>query len=497
MTKSPSGSAALRIGVVDIGSNSIRLVIFDSLSRAPAVVFNEKILARLGRGLIPGGKLDPAGVEKALEALRRFSAIAKVLNVSRLIAVATAAVREAADGQDFAQKVEKLCGIKIDILKGEEEARLSALGVVSGIPDAEGVAGDLGGSSLELIHLTKQNTDHHVTLPLGPFRLDELASSNTVVNDVIHSELKSLTWLAPALYNRSFYAVGGAWRAVAKVHMAHVNHPLRVVHQYTVAWQEIEPFLGLLARMSHSSLEKLEGISLRRIDTLAQAAVVLREIGQYAAPAQIVFSAFGLREGCLYDSLMNTERGRDPLIEGCIAYGERSTRFPGHFRLRDAWLNGILTGAPASVRRLASAAVALSDLAWGDHADYRAEETLQRVLALPVVAIDHPGRAFLAVVLYTRYGGDDLSHRLEGLLRLLDEEAQRWAKMTGYALRLAYSFAAGAVAPLTRAKLEICDHDLVMTVVAEDGLLIGEMTRRRIEKLATFLQLRPVIRITE
>lgn len=497
MAKFSSGPAASRIGVVDIGSNSIRLVIFDSLSRAPSVVFNEKILARLGRGLALGGRLDPAGVEKALEALQRFSAIAKVLNVSRLIAVATAAVREAADGQDFVRKVEKLCGMKVDILKGEEEARLSALGVVSGIPDAEGVAGDLGGSSLELIHITKQVANHHVTLPLGPFRLDELASSDAAIKDVIHSELKPLTWLAPALNNRSFYAVGGAWRAVAKVHMAHVGHPLRVVHQYTVGWQELEPFLGLLARMSHSSLEKLEGISHRRIDTLAQAATLLREIVHYAKPARIVFSAFGLREGCLYDSLMDTERGRDPLIEGCIAYGERSTRFPGHFRLRDAWLNGMLIGSPPAVRRLASAAVALSDLAWGDHADYRAEETLQRILALPVVAIDHPGRAFLAVILYVRYGGDDLGARLEGLLRLLDEETRRWAMMTGYALRLAYSFAAGAVAPLTRAKLEICDQDLVMTVMAEDRLLVGEMTRRRLEKLAIFLQLHPVIQIKE
>ncbi|MEZ5647598.1 MAG: Ppx/GppA family phosphatase [Alphaproteobacteria bacterium] len=487
---------ALRTGVIDIGSNSIRLVVFESLNRAPIVVFNEKVLARLGYGLKQGGTLDEESVACALKALQRFSAISKELKVGTLIAVATAAVREAADGANFVHRVQELCGIKVSILEGKEEARLSALGVMSGIPNAEGTFGDLGGSSLELAQLNKRTAKNHVTLPLGPFRLDEMATSKVMTKAFIQKELHSLAWLG-ALRGYPFYAVGGAWRAVAKTHMAHVKHPLRVVHQYTVPWRDMDPFLDLLARVTPSSLGKLGVISPRRIDTLSQAAAVLHEIGCRIQPSHIVFSAFGLREGCLYDLLPEAERARDPLIESCIAYGERVARFPGHFQLRDTWLNDLLTEAPTEIRRLARAAVAVSDLAWEDQPDYRAEEVLHRVLALPIAAIDHPGRVFLAMALFVRYGGDSLTKPLNELLRLLSEDGQWWARITGYALRLSYSFAAGAGESLARSRLRVRDSTLVMTISAGDRLLVGEETRRRIEKLATFLRLEPKIEIEE
>ncbi|MBU1539361.1 MAG: Ppx/GppA family phosphatase, partial [Alphaproteobacteria bacterium] len=141
------------VAAIDIGSNSVRLVLYRLEGRAIWTVFNEKVLAGLGRDMPVTGRLSVEGAAQAITALKRFSAVIEGVQPALAFIAATAAVREAEDGPDFCDKVAAETGLRIRVLSGEEEARYAALGVLAGIPQADGVAGDLGGSSLELVRL--------------------------------------------------------------------------------------------------------------------------------------------------------------------------------------------------------------------------------------------------------------------------------------------------------------------------------------------------------
>ncbi|MGQ0675590.1 MAG: exopolyphosphatase, partial [Rhodospirillales bacterium] len=288
-----------RVGVIDIGSNSIRLVVFERASRAPVALFNEKVMCGLGRGLEDSGKLNADAIERAIANLRRFAALAAAMRVEKLEALATAAVRDAKNGPEFIREVTRACKLQARVLDGEEEARLSGLGVLSAAPEADGAMGDLGGGSLELVELGGGQIGKHVTLPIGPLRVMPGADGNRKkMKEAIDRHLDKAAWLG-AVQGRSFYPVGGAWRALARVHMEQTNHPLHVIHNYEIKWDEAEEFLQLVSRLSPSSLSKMYGVSRRRHETLPYAALLMIQLAKLMKPKRIVFSAFGLREGWL------------------------------------------------------------------------------------------------------------------------------------------------------------------------------------------------------
>ena len=213
------------VGVVDIGSNSVRLVIYDSQRRAAAPVFNEKVLCGLGRGLAATGELSPSGVERALAALARFRTLCRAIDTDRIYAVATAAAREASNGKQFTKAAEAALAHKIQVLSGKQEARLAAYGVIGSFPDADGVVGDLGGGSLELVDVSNGEQTNGVTLPLGPLRLiDESGGSMKKAKEIIDRHLSDLEVLN-SLKGRTFYAVGGTWRNLGRLHMHQTGYP--------------------------------------------------------------------------------------------------------------------------------------------------------------------------------------------------------------------------------------------------------------------------------
>ena len=203
------------VAVVDIGSNSVRLVVYDGLRRSPTPVFNEKILCGLGKGVAITGKLADSGIARALAALRRFRALAKQIGVKQVFAVATAAAREATNGQTFIESAEEAIGVGINVLSGKEEARYAALGVIAGIPEADGIVGDLGGGSLELIDVQDGKLRDGITLPIGPLRLIDMSGGSIKrAKEIVDEYLEKATLLGN-LKGRSFYAVGGTWRNLA------------------------------------------------------------------------------------------------------------------------------------------------------------------------------------------------------------------------------------------------------------------------------------------
>ncbi len=483
--KSDGPAAAGRVGVIDIGSNSIRLVVYDGLTRAPIPLFNEKVFAALGKTVGETGRLNPEGVIQAFETLTRFSHLLEAMDVASCHVVATAAVRDAADGRDFLDRVKARSALAVTIISGEEEGRLSAEGVLSGIPDADGAMGDMGGGSVEIVRLLRGRVGPRQSIPFGPFRLMAAGGSRGAMIAAIDGALQSMTWL-PEVGGATLYAVGGIWRAFAKVHMEQVGHPLHIIHHYAIDAVHALDFAQLLSRQSRASLEG-SGISRRRVEALPYAALFMERLLRRASPGRLVFSAYGLREGILHDLLPLATRAEDPLISACEAVADRIGRF-GDPRPLINWIAPIAPEA-GGFSRLSVAACFLSDIGWLEHPDYREPQAYLRALRMPFGGIDHVGRAFIALALHLRYGGRVEDAVTSVSRALLDEAAMRGAVALGLGLRLAYTVSGGALSLLENTRLGREGDRLVLKIARRSADLRVDAVERRLDALARALDM--------
>jgi exopolyphosphatase / guanosine-5'-triphosphate,3'-diphosphate pyrophosphatase len=484
----PRLRADRRIAVVDIGSNSIRLVVFDGLKRAPFPLFNEKVMCGLGRGLERTGILDPEGVTLALDNLGRFVILAEVMGVKRIDLLATAAVRDASNGKEFVRNVEKVCRQSVQILSGEEEARLSAMGVLMGMPTATGVMGDLGGGSLELVRLEGGNLGEHATMPLGPLRLAEAAGEDMgKAANLVDAALEPLSWLRD-FKGETFYPVGGAWRTLARIHMEQSGYPLHVIQEYRVQRRDLEEMARLIAGMGRKSLSRLANVARRRLEALPYAATVLERVLKAMRPATVAFSAFGLREGHIYDLLPAAERQRDPLLAMASDLATVLGRSAASSADLEAWTGPLFAGETDAQLRVRRAVCELSDFAWREHPDYRADHALNQALHLPFYGVDHRGRCFLALALHARYGGD----AEEGIAKLphglIDPDSCDRAIVLGLALRLAYALTGGAPELLSHTRLELSKDRLTLKIEPKWRILAGDAVQRRLDALGKALE---------
>lgn len=471
-----------RVGVIDIGSKSIRLVVYDRLIRAPLPVFNEKVMCGLGRSLAETGRLDPGGRDAALENLVRFTTLLEGMNVDRVDVLATAAVRDAEDGASFVAEVAARTGLDIQVISGSEEARLSGLGVLSGIPRADGVVGDLGGGSLELVGVDQGRISEQATLPLGPFRLMGWKGAPTKARPRVAEILAGEPWLE-AYRGRPLYAVGGAWRALAKVHMAKRDHPIHVIQEYTVPGDDMAELADLIAHQS--SLERMPGVSKRRLEALPYAATVMVALHDLLAPEVVVFSAGGLREGHLFDLLPADQQADDPLLAACRDIADRIDRFGlGDVGRMAGWIDPLFADEPPGFRRLRQAAALLSDIGWAEHPDYRAEHAFLRVLRLHAGGLSHVERAQLAIATYARYGGSPGNGPTKPAIGLLSEEERTWAQRLGLALRLSHTLTGGAPEVLSRTTLEHDGNAIRLCLPSGAETLGGDVVRRRLDAVA-------------
>ena len=493
----PAYDAPREFAAVDIGSNSVRLVLYRLEGRAVWTVFNEKVLAGLGRDLASTGRLSEDGAAMALTALKRFAAVIDGVRPARTFVAATAAVREAADGQAFCERVAAETGLVIRVLSGEEEARYAALGVVAGMPSAQGVAADLGGSSLELTRIDAGGLGRGITLPLGPFSLANDGPFDAGrLRDVIAQRLKP----AADFRTDTLHAVGGAWRTLAQVHMGHVRYPLHVVHQYVMEAGEARDIARVIARSSRASLESWKGLSKKRAETLPHAALVLEGLIDRLGLERIVLSAWGVREGLVYEGLDEETAATDPLLAGCTALGGRQGVSPALPGALFGWIQPIMGSLPKAFgrdrdRTLADAACRLADLGARLHPDHRIELAFDQVLRAPIPGQTHAERAFLATAVNARYGGGAATPEPDTVSRLLDEQQRTAARALGLAIRLACDLSGRAPQLLANARVAVADG--VLTLTASEGyadVLLGEQTRRRGKALAEALGLKLDIR---
>ena len=496
----PIVAGTARCAVVDLGSNSVRLVVYEGRGRNPVAIVNEKAVLRLGRGLQATGRLNEAGVATALRVMARFAAVARAMEAHPFEVLATAAVRDASNGEAFVTALRaRMPEAHIRILSGAEEAALSAAGLRCGMPAADGLLADIGGGSLEMVRLDPAGVQHAATLRLGVIRLSERADMDLArARGIAEAELATLPWLSGRA-GRDLYLVGGAWRALARVHMHEAGYPLNIVHHYTIDSEAARALTGLILEPrridpKRGGPERLAGAPRRRSEDLPYAATVLRRLLRVTGVRRVVFSANGIREGWFMQQVAPEVRRQDPLLAAAQEMASGLGRDPGLPPALIGWTAPLFPGETAEAARLRRGACWMSDVGSHDHPEYRAEQAFNRVLRQPGVGLSHASRAFLALTVALRYEASIEAPYLAPAHALLDPAAMARAVTLGAALRLAYIVSAGTPALLAGSIVKLEAGRVVLRLAGAD-VFEGEGAQRRLEHLGATLGVPGVLEI--
>ncbi|AHD00376.1 Ppx/GppA family phosphatase [Leisingera methylohalidivorans] len=430
----PGARALSRVGVVDVGSNSVRLVVFDGAARSPAYFYNEKIMCALGAGLSESGRLNPEGRVRALSALRRFQHLAKGMGLPPLSAVATAAVRDASDGPEFCAEVLRETGLKVHVIDGREEARLSAQGVLLGWPGAYGLVCDIGGSSMELAEIQENTVGRRLTSSLGPLKLRDIKGGRKGRKAHIKEVIEQLKGEMGPQRDRLFL-VGGSWRAIARIDMHRRGYPLKVLHEYRMSARDVRETARYIETRNLDKLRDACGISSSRMSLVPYAIDVLTRLVKTFKPKDIAVSSYGIREGLLYEQMPQRLRARDPLIEASRFAEAKDARVPGFGSTLYDFVIPLFSGARLAKRRLVKAACLLHDVSWRAHPDYRAEVCFDNATRANLGGLKHSERVFLGLALLHRYSNKRQGSAFEHLYALLDVKGQHEAEVLGKAMR--------------------------------------------------------------
>ncbi|WP_455478279.1 exopolyphosphatase [Bartonella sp. B10] len=481
------------IAVIDIGSNSVRLVIYEGLVRSPTVLFNEKILCGLGQGVAKNGFLEEKSSEMALRTLKRFRALCQQIGADEVYTLATAAAREAKNGSAFIHNAENILQNKIHLLSGNEEAFYSAYGVISTFYQPNGILGDLGGGSLELIDICDSNVGEGITLPLGGLRLQYMSNGDiTEAAKIVHENLCKADFIRKGMA-RCFYAVGGTWRNLAKLHMATKNYPLPVMHGYEVDATEMENFLQLVVRGGIDNMQGISAISKNRRQLLSYGAIILIELIKFMEFENIIFSGAGVREGFLYSRLSNEARRSDSLITACTEMAILRARSPKQAEeLIDFTTNAFEAFGISETEnecRYRKAACLLADIGWRIHPDYRGNEAAHQIALGSYPGISHEGRVYAALAVFFRNTGSLINKESPVIFHLATRNIFEKACILGGTMRVANLFSASTAGILPnlswRKKL---DH-VALHIPIRYADLIGERPLERLNKLSKIVKL--------
>ena len=482
-----------RVGVIDVGSNSVRLVVFDGAARSPAYFYNEKIMCALGAGLTQTGHLNPEGRVRALSAIRRFAALADGMGISPLTAVATAAVREASDGADFREEVLRETGIKLWVIDGKEEARLSAQGVLLGWPGSYGLVCDIGGSSMELADLAEGRVGQRVTSALGPLKLREIKGGRKAIKAYVREVIAGLHDEMGNETGMRLFLVGGSWRAIARVDMERRCYPLTVLHEYRMSARQISKTAEYIRK---SDLQELRGrcnISDSRMSLVPYATIVLKELMRTFNPKDVAVSSYGIREGMLYEQMPHELRERDPLVEACRFAESKDARLPGFGRILYDFVKPLFPRANWQKKRIIKAACLLHDVSWRAHPDYRAEVTFDNATRANLGGLKHSERVYLGLALMNRYTSKTSNTRFDPLFAMLTPDQIKEAEILGKAMRLGAMLWLTAEETPGSLKWKPKSDELVLTLEKRAAPLFGEVAEARFGALAAAMGATPVV----
>lgn len=478
-----------RVGIIDIGSNSIRLVVYEGAARIPAVLFNEKIMAGLGKDLARTGAIDRSSMTRAVTALERFQRLAEQMGVGNLRTVATAAVRDASNGREFLAGIAAL-GLEVELLSGDEEAAMAGHGVLAAIPEADGIVGDLGGGSLELIRVSDGAVRERASFPLGVLRIGSIREQGRgALERAAARMLDEAGWNGRGA-GLPFYLVGGSWRALARLDMHLSDYPLPILHHYRMAPEQAARLVRVLAHLDPKKLRELPDLSSSRTPTLPDAAALLNVMVRQLQSSGLVVSAYGLREGLLHQSLPEEVRRLDPLISAARDEGARQGRFAEHGDLLDQWIRPLFVDDQPGDARLRHAACLLADVGWRAHPEFRAERGLDFALHGNWVGVDARGRAMMAHALYRSFGGN---RTVEPISRLCNPTEIAKANSWGLAMRLGQRLSGGVATALGASRLSLTPSTVSLYLKGEDAALYGESVERRLKALAEAMGRKPTV----
>lgn len=463
---------------------------FDGPARAPSVLFNEKVMAGLGREVVATGLLDARAMETTMRSLARFRYIASLMGVSHPTTVATAAVRQARNGPMFLDAIKGL-GLRVALLSGDEEAEAAGYGVIAGFEDARGIVGDLGGGSLELAHVENGKVLERESFPLGVLRLSAMRElGQGELRRQVKKLLKPGGWMDFGK-GLPFYLVGGSWRSLGRIHMYLARYPLPIVHHYSMPASAPATLVRAVARLDRTLLKENNIVAGSRYPTMMDAAALLFEIRRLLQPSAYIVSATGLREGLHYRQLRDQDKGLDPLIEAARAEGEAHGRFPEHGDLLDRWIAPLFLDDSAADRRLRLAACLLGDIGWAANPDFRAERGLEVALHGNWLGIDARGRAMIGQALFAAFGGGN--ERPAILRRLATEDELSRAMNWGLAIRLGQRLSGGVALPLEQSAMSVSPDRLTLKVTKSAEMLIGDAVERRLRQLGGALGKAPEV----
>ncbi len=479
-----------RRAIIDIGSNSIRLVVFGGPPRAPVALYNEKLAAELGKAVIASGRLDDTASQAALASLARFKSLVDLMHVDSLQVAATAAVRDASNGAEFLQKVCDI-GLPVTLLSGDEEALASGYGVISAIPNADGIAADLGGGSLELVRVRSGEVHERTSLPLGVLRIPDIrARGKGKLARYVEKLVAEHSWLSAA-HGMPLFLVGGSWRSLARVHIHATGFPLPVISNYAMEPKAGHMLVEYLDSTDRAGLRKIRGLPAGRIPMLSDAAALIAALSDTLEPSQLVICASGLREGLLFQSLTAAERADDPLVSGAQFAADQHRRFPGYGEALASWLEDLFgdesENGGENMVRLRHAACLLADLGWTSNPDFRAIAGEELALHGNWVGVTAQDRAILAMALYASFGGGGEPPEL--LSELVNTAELSKATTWGLAIRLAHRLGGGTADGVANNPIKIVNGALVLYVDPVLAALDNASVRRRFARLGAALKL--------
>lgn len=486
-----------RVGVIDVGSNSVRLVVFDGAARSPAYFYNEKIMCALGAGLSETGHLNPEGRVRAISAIRRFAALAEGMGILPLTAVATAAVREASDGADFREEVLRETGVKLWVIDGKEEARLSAQGVLLGWPGSYGLVCDIGGSSMELADLADGKVGQRVTSALGPLKLREIKGGKKAVKAYVREVMAQLHAEMGHETGMRLFLVGGSWRAIARVDMERRNYPLTVLHEYRMSSRQISKTADYISKSDLLDLRNRCNISDSRMSLVPLAVIVLKELIRVFKPKDVAVSSYGIREGMLFEQMPRELRERDPLVEACRFAEAKDARLPGFGRLLYDFVKPLFPRATWQRKRIIKAACLLHDVSWRAHPDYRGEVTFDNATRANLGGLKHAERVMLGLALMNRYTNKIDKSRFEPLIAMLTPTEVKDAEILGKAMRLGAMLWLSADEPPGVLKWKANTRVLTLVLTEHARPLFGEVAENRLSALASALEASVTVKFTK
>jgi exopolyphosphatase/guanosine-5'-triphosphate,3'-diphosphate pyrophosphatase len=469
-----------KLAVIDIGSNSIRLVIYEKGNRLLLPFFNEKIICGLGRNLHHNGNFTIEAKINSIKAVSRFVTIATAIKAEKLIVFATAAFRIAKDGKEFVQQIEKECSIKIEKLSGEQEAKLAAQGVLYSFPKADGIAIDLGGGSIELAYINNNEIGKLYSCNVGLLILQE--KMRTEGEEGVKRYIKeNLASINIEKYNDTLYLTGGGFRYLAKLHMKFVNYPLAIINNYQISVKNFLEILDILRTKTKEQLEKLvEDYS--RSETLKESILLTQSLIEVLRPKNIIFCAYGVREGIALSSSTLQYQNEDALVASCKDILNNDYSASNQTEVLFQWVKQIFRCKIEKFNRLIKACCILSNIARYDHTEYKAELAFQKIIDSIISGITHKERVFIASTLFHRYKIKDKNNIMKHTLKILTPRMKMTAKTLGITLKLAHTFSVGIDSLLKDMKIYIKKNSLVLEISSNSQDLISD-TVMKIAKL--------------